>query len=89
VNQPVKLNGTKIITYASCYGNNDGAIDLSVIGGVPAFTYAWDNGETTQDINHLKAGLYKVVITDQNGCIDKLRARVKQPKKIRPSGRRG
>ncbi|MBL7925815.1 MAG: T9SS type A sorting domain-containing protein [Bacteroidia bacterium] len=86
INQPVKLNGSKVITYTSCYGSNDGAIDLSVTGGVPAYTYAWDNGATTEDLTHLTAGLYKVVVTDQNGCKDKLRARVKQPKKIRPSG---
>lgn len=52
----------------SCFGLNDGSIDLVVGGGNPGYTYVWSDGSTTQDINTLLAGTYSVVVTDVNGC---------------------
>ena len=54
------------ITNEIC-SNGNGAIDISVTGAEPT-TYAWSNGETTQDITGLSADNYSVVITDNNGC---------------------
>ena len=47
---------------------SNGAIDLSVGGGNPGYTYNWSNGSTSQDISALPAGPYSVTVTDINGC---------------------
>jgi hypothetical protein len=52
----------------SCYGYNDGAIDMTVEGGTPPYAYTWSNGELTEDIYNLAAGTYELVVTDSMGC---------------------
>ncbi|MBL31468.1 MAG: hypothetical protein CMP62_01910 [Flavobacteriales bacterium] len=64
---------TELITDVSCNGFSDGAIDLEVTGGTPdggPYTYSWSNGETTEDIGGLSPGVYTVVVTDVNLCVD-------------------
>ncbi len=43
-------------------------IDLSVNGGVAPYEYLWNNGDETEDVYGLDAGLYNVLVTDYNGC---------------------
>lgn len=44
--------------------NNDGAIDMTVSGALGMLTYAWGNGETTEDLSNLASGTYYVTVTD-------------------------
>jgi subtilisin-like proprotein convertase family protein len=48
--------------------SNDGAVDLTVNGGIEPFTYLWSNGATTEDISDLTPGVYCVTVTDATGC---------------------
>jgi len=56
------VNVTDSVTHETCFGSNDGAIDLSV--GAGTFTYNWSSGETTQDIANVAPGNYTVTISD-------------------------
>lgn len=46
----------------------DGSIDLTVIGGTAPYSFAWTHGPSTEDVQNLTGGVYKVVVTDANGC---------------------
>ncbi len=54
---------------ATC-GANNGSISTSVSSGTAPYTYAWNNGATTADLNNIPAGQYCVTVSDANGCID-------------------
>ncbi|MBK6995566.1 MAG: hypothetical protein IPH31_11795 [Lewinellaceae bacterium] len=65
------------VTDASCNGN-DGAIDLTVTGGTPVFTYIWSDGNTNQNCVGITAGIYTVTVTDATGCSQTASATVGQ-----------
>lgn len=56
------------VTNASCNGQSDGAVSVSVSGGVAPYTYSWSNGQSTADITNLSGGTYVLTVTDGNGC---------------------
>ncbi len=59
---------TEGITKVICPGESTGVIDISVIGGTPPYTFVWDNGQTTEDIQNLAVATYTVTVEDSNGC---------------------
>ncbi len=63
-------------TNLTCNGSADGAISLTVSGGVSPYTYAWIGPSsftsTSKDISSLAAGTYTVTVTDHNGCTSSL-----------------
>ena len=52
------------ISHVSCYGMEDGSINLTVEGdGVSPISYQWSNDSVTGDISNLAAGMYSVTIS--------------------------
>ncbi|MEX2589727.1 MAG: T9SS type A sorting domain-containing protein [Chitinophagales bacterium] len=67
------------VTDLGCASVNDGAVDINVSGGTSPYTFAWDNGDNTEDISGLAAGTYEVTVTDDNGCTEMATATVDPP----------
>lgn len=57
-----------------CWGNHLGEIHTTTTGGVPPYTYLWNNGAINDDLYNLPAGAYSVVVTDANACKDTIKA---------------
>ena len=59
---------TNSVVKPTCYDLANGSLDIGIIGGNPNYTYLWSNGETSSQLNELKAGTYHVTITDASNC---------------------
>ena len=75
INEAQSLTVNVIQQDPTCFGDNDGSIDIFVSGGNVAvdYTYDWNNDGTgdnddTQDLSNLGAGTYVVNIYDDAGC---------------------
>lgn len=56
-------------TDVTCFGGNDGMIDLTVSGGTAPYQIEWLNdGVLTEDRNNVYAGTWDVYVIDANGC---------------------
>lgn len=66
INENTAINASATSTPDN--GTNNGSIDLTVTGGTPPYTFAWDNSDTNEDPSGLAAGDYTVTVTDDNGC---------------------
>ena len=80
---PIQITGT--FTHLLCYGDNDGAVDVNVIGGSPSsngYTYLWSNNVTSQDLSNVGAGLYTLTVTDSLSCVATYDARLTEPDEL-------
>jgi uncharacterized protein (TIGR02145 family) len=59
---PMHLTLTSSST--SSIGGTDGSIDLQLTGGSPPYALLWSNGQTTNNITGLSAGIYSITISD-------------------------
>lgn len=78
-NDDCKINFTYEVTNVSCFGENNGAIDIS-INNLKNYSVVWSNGEKTEDIYNLTSGLYTLIISYQD-CVLKKEIEVTEPKK--------
>ncbi|MBT8277742.1 MAG: tandem-95 repeat protein [Bacteroidia bacterium] len=62
-----------------CSSEATGSIAISVTGGIPPYTYSWNNGATSEDISNVLAGAYSVTVTDSNGCMASANATIHEP----------
>ncbi|WP_269468182.1 MULTISPECIES: PKD domain-containing protein [Flavobacterium] len=71
------INVTEIIKQGTCFGANDGAINITVAGGIPfttgaPYTYTWTGPDgytsSNQNISNLKPGYYNLTVGDNGNC---------------------
>ncbi|MEM7103842.1 MAG: gliding motility-associated C-terminal domain-containing protein, partial [Bacteroidota bacterium] len=79
ITEPLLLEANATGEMLLCSGDTDGNIDLTVTGGTPGYTFAWDNGSTDEDPSGLGAGTYCVTVTDNNGCTATACADITEP----------
>jgi hypothetical protein len=69
----------------SCFGGNDGTIELQSSGGAGNYTYSKDSKTTWQTgniFNDLSQGSYTIILHDANGCEKSTSTTLTQPTKI-------
>jgi len=69
--EPISIESTT--TPSLCFGIPTGSLDITISGGIPAYTATWTgpNGftGTGTSFTDLEGGVYEVTIEDSNGCI--------------------
>jgi len=55
----------------SCFGGSNGSATVNVNGGVPGYTYEWNDSlmQTTSTATGLTEGVYTCIIRDSKGCV--------------------
>ncbi len=79
VDQPDSIEFSFAVTDVTCFGGNNGAIDLTVTGGTSPYSYLWSNTLTSQDQSVIPAGKYWVDLIDGNGCMNSDTTIVNEP----------
>lgn len=85
LDEPNAIVINTIATDATCFGGENGAIQVVASGGACTLAYSIDFGITYQSSNvfeDLGAGTYVVVVRDARGCLSNQTVRVTQPAKI-------
>tara|TARA_B100001173_G_scaffold290789_1_gene281666 strand:- start:979 stop:3222 length:2244 start_codon:yes stop_codon:yes gene_type:complete len=60
-----------VVTPVSCFGADDGSIEMNFVGGVSPITFEWNDpagSNAGQNRYNLSPGTYSVLITDGSGC---------------------
>ena len=78
VNEPAALSAGTSVVNVLCNGAATGAINLTVSGGTPGYSFLWSNGSTDEDPSGLVAATYTVTITDANSCTAQTSAVISQ-----------
>ncbi len=64
-------------TNIACFGQQTGGANANVSGGVPPYTFNWNNGSTTfmgNPLQNVLSGTYQLSVKDANGCISSVQS---------------
>lgn len=82
ITEPLEIQVNPAINNVSCFGGNNGSINLNPTGGTGALSFNWLPSNSGPNILNLIAGIYNVTVTDINSCIKTFDYTLTQPKKI-------
>ena len=66
--QPTTLVQSISGVNALCAGSASADANYTLSGGIPPYSYFWNNGATTQSLANVNGGTYVVMAKDANGC---------------------
>jgi hypothetical protein len=79
ITEPPCLDATFSKVDVNCFGNNNGGIDVTPIGGTTPYSFAWNTGANSEDLTNIGPGTYCLTITDANLCVVTLCADILEP----------
>jgi hypothetical protein len=79
INEPSLIQMNPLQTNVSCYGGNNGAINLTVTGGVSPYSFLWSDQTIGSANTNLSEGIISVQVMDQNGCNGNMNFTISQP----------
>tara|TARA_R110002096_G_scaffold353021_1_gene546292 strand:- start:4932 stop:11306 length:6375 start_codon:yes stop_codon:yes gene_type:complete len=69
ITEPAVLSSIVSSTNLACFEDNGGSANILASGGTSPYSYNWSTNETTDSIQSLSAGIYRVTLTDANNCV--------------------
>jgi gliding motility-associated-like protein len=84
VGEPGDIITNPVTQNVTCFGGNNGVINLNSSGGTGTLSYLWNPSNLTGQIhNNLTSGNYLVTITDANNCSKSLSFTISEPTEIK------
>jgi SprB repeat/Secretion system C-terminal sorting domain len=80
--QPDSIALTPTLQHPKCFGDSTASIVVTLSGGTPNYSYAWNTGDTNAYLLNIPAGKYNLTITDGNQCIKHASYDILQPDSI-------
>lgn len=67
--EPAALIASASGTNLVCANDGTGSTQSQVSGGTPPYNYLWNTGAGIPGLSNLQAGVYRLSVTDANGCL--------------------
>jgi len=83
--QAIPLAASLTSTNPSCFGFNNGSVDLTVSGGTAPYTFVWNTGSSDEDLTNLAIGTYSVTVTDAANATTTASVTLTQPSLLEPT----
>jgi len=80
--EPFWLSVSGTSTNPSCFGVNDGSVEITAEGGTFPYLYRWSNMTTLPQLTNLSGGDYSLSVTDRNGCQATYSTTLVEPEKL-------
>lgn len=73
------LQTTALVSGPSCFGEQDGSMEVQTTGGTGPYSYQWTGGPSGNTLENIGAGTYQFVVADSAGCINTVTIEMPQP----------
>lgn len=79
---PAAITLSETHTDVSCFGGNNGTIDVTIAGGTPTVNFGWTDNVQTEDRSGLLPGTYTITASDAAGCSASLSITIAEPSEL-------